>query len=163
MNPGATLRKWKRLRINRPAPASRISAIAISDTTRRLRSLCRDRLAVRLLPLSRSVPVRLAREACHAGARPKRTPVSSETANVNPRTTPSSFTSEMRGRSSGLSSFRRSSDHSARARPAAPPRIERRTLSVSSSRMIRPRPAPRADLTTTSCSRSDARRPHEPD
>ena len=82
-----------KLRISKPAPASRMSDTATSEITSRLRKRWRTMLnppePCDARPPDLSDELRSSRAARSAGARPNRRPVSSDTAKVKARTPPS--------------------------------------------------------------------------
>ena len=96
-----------------------------------------------------------------AGMRPNRTPVKTDTASVKRSTRQSRVTaapfSPMRGMSPGFSESRIRTPTVPRRMPNTPPVSERRILSVSSWRIIRPLPAPSAARTAISRFRAVAR------
>ena len=130
-----------------PAPARRTSASARSATTRSARA--RDR------PPAAAVRESLASAGCasaaparHAGARPKRSVVTTATAAVNLRTRRSIATcSRPRKGHRRDDASARTTRAPAGGRQAPPPPSSR--LSVSSCRTIRPRPAPSARAART--------------
>ena len=159
--PGGTPCNRTKLRISSPAPISSISESASSDTTsspRRRRRASRSPPSLwPLRPPDLSDVFRSTFTARHAGARPNRMPVTSETPNVNPRTVPSIDISSSRGILPGFIARTTIRLACAMASPAAPPRIASRMLSVSSWRTRRVHPAPNAVRMATSFSRPAAR------
>src|SRR6476659_3820976 len=85
-NPGETFVNWAKLLIIKPAPTNRIKLSATSETTSELRH------QRKLLPLVADLEEDLrtsltsGREDFRVGTTLKRTPVSTETANVNSKT-----------------------------------------------------------------------------
>ena len=144
--------RWSstKLRISRPAPTTRTTERATSETTRARRSGSRPRPAVAPLPPSRSEPASGERARRSAGARPKRTPVRSASAALNPSTRPSSPASSIRGMLAGSRAASPSRPRTASATPRTPPAAESRRLSMRSCRKIRVRPAPSAVRIATS-------------
>ncbi len=97
------------------------------------------------------------REACRAGARPKRRPVASVTRRAKARTRASRAASASLGVPAGARALSPASSHCARASPATPPRAARSRLSTRRPAASRPRAAPRATHTESSRLRPSAR------
>ena len=155
-NPGSTSwSRWK-LRISSPAPARSTTARAISTITSAPRARVPARPFEPRAP-SRMTPLRSVREVWRAGARPNRTPVSSEIPRAKSSAVPSMPTWSSRGVFCGPSATSARVIHSASATPAAPPASARTRLSVRSCRTMRPLPAPSAERITISPSRAAAR------
>ncbi len=161
VNPGGTFCRRTKLRTSSPAPMTSIRESASSETTSRLRRRCRRRCRppslCPLRPPAFSEVLRSTLTARQTGARPNKMPVASEMANVNAATVALISISSRRGMLPGFMARTTERLNSAMARPAAPPRIASRILSVSNCRTIRCQPAPRAVRMATSFSRPAAR------
>ena len=129
-NPGSTFCSATKLRMSRPAPINNNTAIALSNTTSKLR--------VRFFSVASPPPripsfkesMRFTFIVRKAGARPNSRPVASDMRRVNARTVASIFTLAVRGI---LSSPRLTSSltpATASKAPSAPPKIASKRLSV---------------------------------
>ena len=155
--PGSTLSKVAKLRMSKPAPTSNTTANAISVITSALRVRCAARRPLELRTLSLSIcPISTPAE-WNAGTSPNSRPVSTAIATEKASTRPSIATFSRRGKPLGPNATIASTIHAASAPPMIAPASERRTLSVTSWRTIRPRPAPSAVRTAISVSRPAAR------
>ena len=141
--PGRTSLRSRKLLPNNPAPTNSTSESATSITTKSARTRLGTTPQV-LRPPSLSGSWRSARLACTAGARPKITPVKTETTAVKVSTVVSNPTSFKRGMFSELSANKKWRPHHATSRPSPPPKSESNKLSVRSCRTTRRRPAPSA-------------------
>src|SRR5215475_8909958 len=86
LNPGSTDRRRRKPLISNPAPASKISARASSDVTRKLRKGLRETPAAVEREFFRSASATSPQDADQAGRSPKRSPVNNEMANTNRKT-----------------------------------------------------------------------------
>ncbi len=106
-NPGSTFRRRTKLFMSRPAPIKSTKEMATSAVT----SILRRRLPLPPVAASRppsfNVSLCLKRNAWIAGAKPKITPVASETKTVKPRTLRSIEMSRACRMSSGMKVFNR--------------------------------------------------------
>ena len=93
---------------------------------------------------SLSVSPMAARQALHAGVRPKRIPVASETADATASTARSTEIGLKRGNSGGMSLTSSVRPKAVMINPANPPMHASSTFSVSNCRISRNRPAPMA-------------------
>ena len=153
--PGSSADAAARLRSVSPAPISRTSASASSETTKTSRSSAsRPWPVVPRAP--RRSPMRV-RAACHAGTRPKTRPVTIETPSVKASVQPSTAMSAARGRSGGAIAATARTPNAARARPTTLLRPASSRLSASSWRTIWNRVAPSARRTAISDCRVAAR------
>ena len=143
--------------MNNPAPTSKSSDSATCATT----SPLRNTTAVPPTTFeawSFSVGASSGRVACKAGARPKNTPVNTDTSAVKPSTVASGVPESVIGVvPTGRNEIRALSINTARPRPAMPPMPESSTLSTSSWRINCARPAPSASRSAISFCREDAR------
>src|ERR1043165_7289415 len=118
--------------MNNPAPTSNSAQIATCTTSNPL--LKRDMLPV-VRPLCFSVEFKSRLVARHAGASPNRTPVSSDTASVNPSTRQFKLSSTPLGNSplsSLVNALNAPLNQNAKNTPATPPSTDSSKLSVSS-------------------------------
>ena len=155
--PGSVLRSLMKLFTSRPAPISRTSESATSETTSRLCIRLRPRPSVAPRPPSLSDSFMSIRALWMAGASPKRTPVKSVAPSVKPSTGRSRLVSPKRGTSCGMRDESRATPQSAKSRPSRPPTHASSVLSVSNWRMMRARLAPSATRTAISRPRPAAR------
>ena len=95
--PGAVVRITSRPFRSSPAPASSTNASAVSATTSMFRTRQPPVPAVAVRLASRRLSLRSGDAAASAGTTPKRMPVASERASVNPRTQPSAWVFSIRG------------------------------------------------------------------
>jgi hypothetical protein len=156
LKPSGTCCSATRLRTSSAAPISSTVASASSAAASPFLNTGRPP-PVAERPASFSAVLTSVFAACHAGARPKTTPVSSVTPIANATTrgsTPTSGTGSTFGGSVDSSQL---TAHVAPSRPSTPPMPESTTLSTRSCRIRRPRPAPSAARTAISLWRSSAR------
>src|SRR5437868_5443301 len=113
--PGSTSSRREKLRPSKPAPRSRRSASATSETTSTRRR--RPRLTKVRPAASRKPP----RTAWSAGTRPTASPTAVATASANPSTGSRTATSPKRGRSDGARESSTLTPSAARIAPPAPP------------------------------------------
>src|SRR5436190_23775159 len=149
--PGGTRRKERQ----RELAISRTRQMEICPTMRALAK--RERLTPPACALSFSAEARSTRVPCHAGARPNKIPVSSETRAVNANTRASRPTS---GRTGNVGGVRRSStgrNQFVSTSPRPPLNNASSTLSVSTCRINRQRVAPIEERTAISLRRAKAR------
>ena len=151
-NPGFTARRPTNVRMRSRAPISSTTAGDISATTRTPRVRPTRMPVDPRSPPSFSASPRLAPARCSAGARPKRTPVTTPMPAVKPssrqsridRSNGASARSAARGRSPGLSAMSACAPHTPMPSPIAAPADDSSMLSTSTWRMMSPRPAPMA-------------------
>src|SRR5438067_2217914 len=123
--------RFQKLRNNRPAPTTNITANAISAITRPRRTRLRAAPAVVRLPASRNARPMLFALRCSRGARLNRRPVPIASRSVKTRTGASSVTEAARGMLPAFAATSACSPKQGRARPAAAPLTERTELSAT--------------------------------
>ena len=147
----------ERLRSSSPAPASRISASATSDTTNTLRARLRCTSVEPARGPSFRGSLGEVRAACKAGTVPNSTPVNSATSVVNASTRKSIDTPSSGTRLGGAALSKAFVLHHASSnRPTAAPMNAIRQLSVRICRTTRRAPAPTAMRMPISCLRAAA-------
>ncbi len=156
-NPGSTCRRRENERVSRPAPTRSVSATATVPITSARRSASPPRSPAAPRPPSFSVSWSDVRDTRSAGARPKSSPVKSDSSSVKPSTLPSMPMAVAGGRLLSLSDSSAGTPQSARRMPSAPPASARRTLSARSCRTRSAGEAPSATRTAISRARDAAR------
>ena len=144
-----------RLRSVRPAPTKSTTASASSSTTKTACVRCRAPLEPR--PPSFKVLFWSGDAVFRAGARPKSTPATMETASVKSRTRESTRTSFALGSACGRAPNHACVPHHEKNAPKAPPATDSSRLSVSNCRMTRRCVAPRTERIANSLARPIAR------
>ena len=134
--PASTPSTRRKLRMSSPAPTSKMTENATSDTTSTRRARLEALLGVPLRPPSFKSSKGVRRDACNAGASPKRIPVPNVIPMVKNSTRASILTSETRGSATAPNWIIPWSAIGASKSPVTPPRIASTTLSVSSCRTI---------------------------
>src|SRR3984893_18182120 len=129
LNPGSEWSNFENVTIIKPAPVSRTSDIANSAIKSPWRSLLRPADGP-VRPPSLSDSPTLTEVVFKAGARPKMTPVKSETRNVNANAAVSRGMLAARGKSAGAMASREPNPRYRASNPKAPPASASKTLSV---------------------------------
>ncbi len=132
------------VRISSPAHINRMSANAISETTRKLRNRVRCIPLLSDLPSALSASVKFGFELCHAGTKPQSNAVIIDKAKVKPSAGRLSSTVWSWGSISLPKVFNKSTLQIASSNPSPAPVNASKALSVSAWRNNRQRDAPRA-------------------